>query len=60
MSKTLAELLRSSVRPGLAWLIGGVFAYLAISGKLDCQAVMGTVSAVVTFYFVQRANEKKP
>lgn len=59
MQKRLANLL--AVKSIVTILLTGVFAYLAISGKMDCQHFLTVFSVIIAFYFgtqSQRLNDR--
>jgi len=52
------ETLRALTRPILALITGGVFGYMAISGKLPLEATVTIIGMVFAFYFQSRLSEK--
>jgi hypothetical protein len=52
------EILRALTRPILALITGGVFSYMAITGKLPVEATLAIIGMVFAFYFQSRMSEK--
>jgi hypothetical protein len=49
-----SEQLANTVRPLTTFIAMGVFGWMSINGKISTEAVMGVVSSILTFWFVQR------
>lgn len=52
MSDSLKNLLK--IKSLMTLITGGVFAYMALTGKMQAETVAGVITMVFTFYFTKK------